>query len=342
MEEINYLLRMLTVSQIVLLTSYFAIYERHRAGILAAICALSFICYLILPFIFDKKSEWWLQPILIFALTIPSSLWLIAKWFFCDERAIPSWLIPLTLFYVATWLTPDMRQSTLIPHEELRRLLFSLAPQLIKLGLVAHVVYMAVEGLSTDLVDQRRKLRVILAIGAGSLTALVIVVEIWADGSVPLLLELLGSVLMMILALAINLYLLGLRANSSLKPIIAAQAQTRKTEPDTMLAEKIIAAMTENRFYATPGLTLADLAAHLKVPVHQARNTINQSLGHRNFNQFLNHYRIQEAARRLLEERKLPILSIALDTGFKSLSSFNIAFRQRHNMTPTEWRNQHD
>jgi AraC-like DNA-binding protein len=60
-------------------------------------------------------------------------------------------------------------------------------------------------------------------------------------------------------------------------------------------------------------------------------------LGYRNFNDFLHHYRLQEAAARLLAE-DLPILSIALDCGYGSIGPFNRAFRQRFGMTPTEYR----
>ena len=62
-------------------------------------------------------------------------------------------------------------------------------------------------------------------------------------------------------------------------------------------------------------------------------------MGYRNFNQFLNHYRIEEASRRLLEST-VPVSTIALDIGYGSLSSFNAAFKARYNMTPTEYRSQ--
>ena len=67
------------------------------------------------------------------------------------------------------------------------------------------------------------------------------------------------------------------------------------------------------------------------------RTLINQELGYRNFNDFLHHYRLQEAAGRLATE-DLPILTIALDCGYGSIGPFNRAFRQRFGMTPTEYR----
>ncbi len=67
------------------------------------------------------------------------------------------------------------------------------------------------------------------------------------------------------------------------------------------------------------------------------RDLINQELGYRNFNDFLHHHRLQEAAARLATE-DLPILSIALECGYGSIGPFNRAFRQRFGMTPTEYR----
>jgi AraC-like DNA-binding protein len=67
------------------------------------------------------------------------------------------------------------------------------------------------------------------------------------------------------------------------------------------------------------------------------RALINQQQGYRNFNDFLHHYRLQEASARLTSE-DLPILTIALESGYASIGPFNRAFRQRFGMTPTEYR----
>ena len=62
------------------------------------------------------------------------------------------------------------------------------------------------------------------------------------------------------------------------------------------------------------------------------------SRGRRNFNQFINRYRVEEAARRLVDEPRTPVLTIALDVGFRSISSFNTAFRAHYRKTPTDYR----
>ena len=96
--------------------------------------------------------------------------------------------------------------------------------------------------------------------------------------------------------------------------------------------------MDDGQTYSDHNLRIADLAATLRVPEYQLRRTINRSLGYQNFNQFVNHYRIEAAARRLIAEPRTQVLAIALDVGFRSISSFNTAFRAQHQMTPTDYR----
>ncbi|MEM7019087.1 MAG: helix-turn-helix domain-containing protein [Pseudomonadota bacterium] len=340
MEDLNAVFRLLTASQIILLTGYCLLYERHRAGLLVAACTIGFICYLLLPISSHLLPEWLRIFPIILATAIPSLLWLLARWFFYDEHELPVWLLLLTVAYLILWLLPDAQQVQLIAHTDTRLLLFSLLPQFIKLMLAVHVIYMAIEGHSADLVDQRRKLRVLLAIGAGSLVSVVIIVEIWSRGPAPPVLEVLGMFIMFILSLTANLYLMGLRSELNLKPLTAKPTTTPNPDQYAAITKQITDVMCQERFYANQSTTLADLATCLNVPVHRLREVINKSLGYRNFNQFLNHYRIQEASLRLRAESTLPILTIALDVGFKSLSSFNTAFRQTHGMTPTEWRRQ--
>ncbi|MGI9281209.1 MAG: helix-turn-helix domain-containing protein [Endozoicomonas sp.] len=100
--------------------------------------------------------------------------------------------------------------------------------------------------------------------------------------------------------------------------------------------------MEEQHFYQTEGITISDLAEALHTQEYRLRKLINQQLGYRNFNDFLNGYRIHEACQRLSkpEESTIPVLTIALDTGFRSLSAFNRAFKERTGITPTQYRKQ--
>jgi AraC-like DNA-binding protein len=76
------------------------------------------------------------------------------------------------------------------------------------------------------------------------------------------------------------------------------------------------------------------------VPEYRLRRAINRGLGARNFNAYLNSFRIAEAKAALADpaQRDVPVLTIALDAGFGSLAPFNRAFRAETGCTPTEYR----
>ncbi|PTT81709.1 AraC family transcriptional regulator, partial [Pelomonas sp. HMWF004] len=111
---------------------------------------------------------------------------------------------------------------------------------------------------------------------------------------------------------------------------------------DRAVAAALAALMGEGRGYAQEGLSLAGLAAQLGTPEYRLRRVINQGLGHRNFNAYVNGLRLLEAKRRLADpaQRQLPVLSIALDVGFGSIGPFNRAFKADTGLTPTEFRQQ--
>ena len=100
------------------------------------------------------------------------------------------------------------------------------------------------------------------------------------------------------------------------------------------------AAAMEKRIYQEPGLTIASLAALLKVPEYRLRRLINVRLGYRNFNQMLHAYRVADAAAALAdpEKRHLPILTIALTSGYQSINPFNRAFKESKGVTPSAFR----
>lgn len=108
------------------------------------------------------------------------------------------------------------------------------------------------------------------------------------------------------------------------------------------LADALQRAMAVERAYRTEDLTLAALAARLAVPEYRLRRLINQRLGHRNFNAYVNGFRLADARAALADpaRRDLPVLSIALESGFQSIGPFNRAFKAATGLTPSEFRRQ--
>ena len=107
---------------------------------------------------------------------------------------------------------------------------------------------------------------------------------------------------------------------------------------DDPIIDELLRRMQDERLYADHDLRVASLADIVGIPEYQLRQKINQNLGYRNFNQFVNRYRIEEAGQRLVEDSRSPVLSIALDVGFRSISSFNTAFQTQYGVSPTKYR----
>jgi AraC-like DNA-binding protein len=100
--------------------------------------------------------------------------------------------------------------------------------------------------------------------------------------------------------------------------------------------------MADGKIYREEGLSIAVLSGKLGIPEYRLRRLINQQLGHRNFSTFVNGYRLAEAMAALADpgQSEVPILTIALDTGFGSIGPFNRAYKAHVGLTPTEYRRQ--
>jgi AraC-like DNA-binding protein len=111
---------------------------------------------------------------------------------------------------------------------------------------------------------------------------------------------------------------------------------------DPVLAAALAQAMDVQQAWRDEDLSVAGLASRLGVPEYRLRRHINQHLGHRNFNAYVNGLRLAEAQRLLADagQRDTPVLRIALDAGFGSIGPFNRAFKAATGLTPTEFRRQ--
>jgi AraC-like DNA-binding protein len=215
---------------------------------------------------------------------------------------------------------------------------------LASLGLVAVGMWQTLAGRAGDLIETRRRFRLILAVavglGIGSLTLVTFFATRWimTEGT------LVSAGLIVVLALAAALIGLGARwpvdpppaAPVRLRPATAAPADA---EERTLLAtlERL---METDRIYREEGFGIAALAERMRIPEYRLRRLINQRLGHRNFTGFVNGYRLAETIAALSDpsQVQVPILTIALDAGFQSLGPFNRAFKTETGVTPTEFR----
>lgn len=85
-------------------------------------------------------------------------------------------------------------------------------------------------------------------------------------------------------------------------------------------------------------LRLVNLADQLGFSTHLLSKVINKKSG-KNFNQFVNDYRLQEAKRLLLENPEYSVKTIYFDVGFNNKATFYNAFKREFNCTPLQFRN---
>ena len=123
-------------------------------------------------------------------------------------------------------------------------------------------------------------------------------------------------------------------------PRAAAAPASEQGAADRKLLDALMGLMADDRIYRHEGITIGTLATRLAVPEYRLRRLINQQLGYRNFNVFLNNHRIEEAKAALADpsQAEVPVITIAMDAGFQSLGPFNRAFKATTGVTPTEFR----
>jgi AraC-like DNA-binding protein len=214
----------------------------------------------------------------------------------------------------------------------------------------------AVRHWRADLVEGRLWLRGFVVVSGIGFTLTMVFVRIGSPrGQLSDLAASLDVVFPLIIVAVVAGRLLRLSSSELLPPAPAPAASPRgevgsasggspaATTPDPAeqrLADALRRAMVDERAYRTEELTVATLAARLAVPEYRLRRLINQRLGHRNFNAFVNGFRLDEARDALADphKRDLPILTIALSSGFQSIGPFNRAFKAATGLTPGEFR----
>ncbi len=277
----------------------------------------------------------------ILSALAPGLFWEFAIMLFDDNRKFTWNLIVLPALSLAV--------SLLAPHfrMQLERPML-LSYDFLSAGLVAHAMIVVWSGWRGDLVEHRRRLRLVVTVAVATYVLVI------AAGEGATLLRLWGgpSPLMQALTLA-ALGVAGaaalLRVDSIVlgapTPRLPSAALTPKPvigldSIDKFALERLANFMDEEQIWRKPELSIGSLAALMAIPEHRLRRLINRELGHRNFAAFVNVRRIQ-AAKDELDDPRLgskPVSSVAYELGFGSLGPFNRAFKEATGVTPTEWR----
>jgi len=222
---------------------------------------------------------------------------------------------------------------------------FGLIWVLIGLGLllIAHVSWLLIADRGGDLVPARRKARFAFAAIPTAFILLDMGIDLaFGFGWKPLWFTVWQNGALLTVAGAMAYWTLQAEGTVFAEKTMSVPAVTPappKTE-DERLSARVQQIMEEEEPYLDPALKFEAFAKQVGVGQSGLRKHINQELGHRHFRNFLNTWRI-EAAKKMLSDPKRSkdkITTIAFDSGFASLASFNRAFSAHQHQSPSAYR----
>jgi AraC-like DNA-binding protein len=330
----------------------FAKQPRLATARLLAFITMGSVCHFVLsryeyrywipsPYQIDLGS---IALLLNFARNLTPGLFMILCFqMFADARRFPRWLavlfvIEMFLEVPTHWLFRDVQLSAVIAR---------IAPALLQGLFAAFAIYWTLASWRADLIESRRRARAIIVviiglniIASSLLLRLVIPTDSIANYNAHLIL--------VVSNLAVFSFLLVVSGDQDLQGSLSRTAQTVPPEvralvasPETLVVlAQLSRVMEVECVYRQPSLSLKDLADLVGTPEYRLRKVIHEQLGYQNFNVFLHAYRIRDACLQLRdpELRRIPILTVALSTGYQSVNTFNRGFREIMAMTPSAYR----
>lgn len=267
--------------------------------------------------------------------------WWFAAAFFDDEFQWRWWRFTPLIFLPMAHIGHDMASANALEaalwysHIGVNILMFTDAFRL------------AVTNAADDLVNPRRRFRVVIAATVATFGLAIAAAEIIErDIILPDGLLLAQGIGIFVLSMIFGVWLLrpdhellGERVATPSVEGAPARKPALASSADQPAYDKLTALMDAG-IYREEGLSVARLAEKVGVPEHQLRRLINQEMGFRNFSAFLNARRIEDAKSLLADPSmaKKQVLQIALELGYASIAPFNRAFKAATDQTPTEYR----
>ena len=342
---LHYSLSSLAISQLLFMgLSYLIHYRKQLLGQLVAVYSFCLMSYIILVMPVVQEAP---LPVVMFfrilAISAPFFLWWISRYLFTDRSKVPAWAWATLVTYIALRMTGNVITGSVRELSEFEFALYMYVPQSIMLAFAIHAIYTAIRHFRDDLVEPRRRLRVPFVLAMGLIVAVIV-----CSGFLyflPNTVRIIYFIVIFLCVLYFNIATFRLHKDSPYlaiadNTVTTTNIQQLETRAEKALFERIQSTMEHDQLYAKTGLTISELAEALRIQEYILRRFINKKLHYRNFNQFLNEYRIGKATKRLLDplEQGTQISTIALDIGYASLSSFNKSFKELHGVTPSVFR----
>lgn len=270
---------------------------------------------------------------------LPYLFWLFTKILFEDDLVLDYKHVLLgglvliicvssTIFGQQDWMPEFLSDS------------FDKIPELLESVFVINALVLTYSGIKTEISEKRLRFRIIF-ISFNS--AIIILTGLFgfdesrtvfnAGGSLLQLFQL--SMILLLLTIFV-IYIINIRKGFFLVKPVELIAE----DIDEKLQNRIEQLFKEEKVYLEENISISSLAEKLNEKEYVIRKVINKQMNYKNFNEFLNKYRIYDACQVLAdpEQSKVTVLEICYTVGFHSLAPFNRAFKGITGKTPTEYR----
>jgi AraC-like DNA-binding protein len=337
-----------TALLLVLAASLFRDFRGAVAGRLAVAFALGSAAHAVTQGIgATSPVSIWHAPLIALSTGNIVVFWLFTRALFDDAFKMRWWhalvwaVVAGFSFINCAWIAPTSGNAR-----------FSIiAINLLVLGFIALAVGQTIASWSADLVEGRRRLRVFIVSAAALYGGINAVLQVLVSGreaadvantaNAALLAGIVAAICYsMMRVAAVDLFPVAPVVTAVANVPAPSVAPPESGAADQRLVDALLRLMADERIYRHDNITIGTLATKLRIPEYRLRRLINQRLGYRNFNVFLNNHRIEEAKAALADpsQAEVPVITIAMDAGFQSLGPFNRAFKATTGVTPTEYR----
>lgn len=341
MEQLTDIFRFITIGYLLLLLAQLGLSKTPRKQVFPALgFCIGILCYLLADWEPLQRTQFFFV-LLAPTFVAPIFFWLFSKSLFDDGYEFKKWLWAVMIgMVVLSYFTFIESWKGAIGLPKSIGEMLGIGVRAIALLFVVLAIVEASRHREDDLILSRLRFRNVFILLAAVLMVLTILAEItFRQGDTPIVMNFLQKAVIAGLAFYFAFRRLDLKPGFFAEAVVE-EAPVPKPDVDQKLVNQLLELIEGEKFYRTEGLTIRRLAEEMNVKEYKLRQTINQQLGFRNFNDFLSSYRIAEACDMLAkpENREMTVLEIAFQLGYNSLAPFNKAFKQSTGKTPTEYR----
>ena len=332
-------LRIITVT-LLLFSALGVIRHPHpwRWKICFALFAVSVSCFVInnTPTgILSPKGVWWIITLSFVKMIVLFAWWLV-QCSFSDRFRFDAFRLGVGGLWLGVVIYSTWRWRTGLEGP------LDYTSSVLLVAFMLHLVWFLINGREDDLRIRRRAVRLWLPVAIIGLLLIDVGVDLtmgfdWYPAG--FLYAQNAAIFLFASALVITMTKVDANILASRVPEKRVSCETAELSKSAQLIHGM---MRGQKMFLKPDLRLSDIVARLPVSEGTTRKLIHTEFGCEHFRTFLNRYRIEHAIGLLRDPERDgdKLISIAFDSGFTPLASFQRAFKRETGKTPSTWRNQ--